>query len=205
MIAPAGAAESPAACDAGTDSGSTPDAGLRSGAPAESNGSWASGLRLPLPVGDERTVGRVRAAVGALLAVIGTDTETADDAQRCAAELLGNAVRHGREPVELVLHADGDTLVIGVVDGDQSLPSWPQAAAPPADAGALPELDGEDADLDALIQGLSTSGRGLELVRRFSAGHCGAHETRTRGGFPGKAVWFSPACPPPPDKQPESP
>lgn len=141
--------------------------------------------------------------MGALLAAIRIRPEKVDDAGRCVAELVGNAVRHGREPVELLLHVAGDTLVVGVVDAEESLPHWPAEPADtlPAEPAPPPENAGPGQDLDTLIRALSTSGRGLDLVQHFSGGRCGAHPTRTRTGVPGKAVWFAQTCPPPPDER----
>ena len=140
----------------------------------------------PLDVGDPATVAHVRAIVQGALAVLGLGSDAIDDAQRCVAELVGNAACHAWPPVELWLRIRSGAVVIAVVDGNETLPSWPalvsfETAVPPGDPDHL----------DRIIESLSTSGRGLALVRQLSDGSCGGFLARTRAGAPGKAVWFA--------------
>lgn len=158
--------------------------------PENSGARSGTVLCWPLAVHDPSTVTRVRATVHGVLAVLGLDAEAIDEAERGTAELVQNAVRHAWPPVELHVRIRDTTVVVELLDGNETLPRFPDEEA------ATPEPDevhagDEDVDLDAILAGLEETGRGLGLVRCFSAGHCGARPAVTCGDVPGKAVWFA--------------
>lgn len=194
------------------------------------------GLRLPVAVDDDATVRRVRALIQGVCTLLDVEEEATRDAEYCAAELLGNAVKHAEPPVELCLRLLGAEFLVAVIDAGAGMPIWPGAdAARPfgAPIGELPAptLDGvengppgavtpdptggvqpaesvphdtededetgDDVDVDALISGLATGGRGLELVTALTSGRCGSVAIATRHGDPGKAVWFTQPVPGP--------
>ena len=88
------------------------------------------------------------------------------DAVLLTSELVGNALRHGRPPAELVIDSLPDAVTIGVGDRNPTLP------------GTTPsEPDPEQ-----------TSGRGLLIVQALST-RWGV--TPRREGGAGKTVWFT--------------
>ena len=89
------------------------------------------------------------------------DESRCDAAELVVSELVGNAIRHGRPPVELDMRFDGDDLLVTVEDGDAELP---------ADGTACAGFDDE-------------SGRGLFLVSVMSRAF-GWHRSSR-----GKQVW----------------
>jgi hypothetical protein len=101
------------------------------------------------------------------LARLGLKVELIDDGVAIVAELVANAVMHGRPPIELQLLAGHRQVRLLVVDCAPGLPVW----------GSVPPE--------------SVNGRGLSLVSAYSGGKCGTAATvfRSVPDLPGKAVW----------------
>jgi anti-sigma regulatory factor (Ser/Thr protein kinase) len=87
-------------------------------------------------------------------------TDTVEDAALLTSELVTNAVRHGRPPVQLSIAVTEGRLIVSVLDHGSGLPHV--VSAPP----------------DA------TGGRGLHIVEAVS------DEWGVSVEGPGKAVWF---------------
>lgn len=122
-------------------------------------------MRAPLSR-DPRSAGDARHLITTV--VSGTACEpTGETAELLVSELVGNAVRYGREPVELDICCAGDRLEVGVKDAGAGAPRLKTRDCVGTDDGDLPE-----------------GGRGLWLVEELAAIW---GSDRTRGG---KRIWF---------------
>jgi anti-sigma regulatory factor (Ser/Thr protein kinase) len=118
-------------------------------------------VRAPLSR-DPRSAGAARRLIAA--AVAGTACESAVDvAELLVSELVGNAVRYGREPVELDVRCVDGRLEVGVRDG----------------AEERPRLNAQKCEDD-----LAEGGRGLCLVDEL------AERWGSEDAGNGKRVWF---------------
>lgn len=93
----------------------------------------------------------------------GWPAELLDRTVLLTSELVTNAVRHGRGPIQLQVVEDVDRLRVEVTDGEPRLPDGPGKPA-------------EDEE----------RGRGLLILDQL-ADRWGSHP---RGTLPGKVVWF---------------
>ncbi|WP_159457250.1 ATP-binding protein [Marinactinospora thermotolerans] len=92
-----------------------------------------------------------------------------DDAELMVGELVANAVRHGADPVGVVVWLAGAACaVVEVRDAGRGMPELPSVKDP--------------AEIDPLSEG----GWGLALVTRLSRGRCGVEVLPV-----GKSVWFA--------------
>lgn len=148
------------------------------------HGASEEGLTWALDPGDRNTVVRARALVEGTLTVLGATRSAVEDAETMTAELVGNAVRHARPPIELRVSAAGESVRVAVTDGDTRPPAFPPDEP---DATSVPVDDG---NLDQLVAGLEEFGRGLALVQRLSDGQCGSDAVAPEHGASGKVVWF---------------
>ncbi|MFI7337046.1 ATP-binding protein [Streptomyces sp. NPDC050085] len=96
----------------------------------------------------------VREMAGKTLAEVGVDSETAENAQLVASELIGNAVRACGDLVPLVVEVEADTADEGV---------WVKVHDP--DPVQMPERSGV-----AMDDPTAVSGRGLSLIDFLAPG-----------------------------------
>ncbi|GAB3208523.1 hypothetical protein GCM10027294_19340 [Marinactinospora endophytica] len=109
-----------------------------------------------------------RAALG-WLRHLGLAPERWPEAELIVGELVANAVRHGADPVDVVVWPAGSACaVVEVRDAGRGMPELPSAKDP--------------ADVDPLSEG----GWGLALVTRLARGCCGVEVLPV-----GKSVWFA--------------
>ena len=115
------------------------------------------------------SVARARALVGAVAARHGFGPVVAGDAALVVSELVTNAVLHARTPVELAVGVDGAVVRIEVTDASETpiFAPPPLLVAPGGDRDVFDEP--ADPDIDELIDALSTTGRGMELVASIAA------------------------------------
>jgi PAS domain S-box-containing protein len=125
---------------------------------AEVAGTPHRSVLLP-PTSGPTGVASARRAVAATLAEWGVTGEPADDALLLLSELVTNAVRYARAPIEARVRLDGTHIVLDVADGATELP-----VMRPLQPGAA-------------------TGRGLHLVEMLAE----QWGVRPTGG--GKAVW----------------
>ena len=63
------------------------------------------------------------------------DGDRCDTLELAVSELVGNAVRHGRPPVDVDVRAEGDDVVLSVSDGDPTPPGEATESALDAEGG----------------------------------------------------------------------
>ena len=122
---------------------------------------------------DPRAPGRVRAVLREVFRAWMVDEDAGSDGVVMASELVTNALTHAPGPYGL------DVWARGAPDGTPSLRCAVSDGGPP-----VPLFD--RAEAAAETDPAAAGGRGLLLVRRWSAGRCGI-----RPLAPGKAVWFA--------------
>jgi anti-sigma regulatory factor (Ser/Thr protein kinase) len=76
-----------------------------------------------------------RAHVRAVCAQHGIGNDRCDAAQLAVTELLGNALRHGRQPIDYDVVCDHGCLVMSVADGSPSPPRPRNVPAATAESG----------------------------------------------------------------------
>jgi anti-sigma regulatory factor (Ser/Thr protein kinase) len=119
---------------------------------------------------DPRSAGSARHLVSTMVA--GTACEVAaDTAELLVSELVGNAVRYGREPVELDISCAGNRLEVGVKDSGERRPQVDRQRCAAARDAELPE-----------------GGRGLCLIEDLAARW--GTDPLSGSEAPGKRVWF---------------
>jgi two-component system osmolarity sensor histidine kinase EnvZ len=90
---------------------------------------------------------------------------------RLVGNLLDNALRYGKEPVEITTRRDGPSIVLEIADHGPGIP------ADQVDYLKRPFVRGESARTDA-----SGAGLGLAIVERITRMHGGTFELLTREG-----------------------
>jgi anti-sigma regulatory factor (Ser/Thr protein kinase) len=129
------------------------------------------------------SVGRARRLVGDVGRRAGLDPGAAEDAALVVSELVTNAVLHARTSLDVAVVVADAVVRVEVTDASvlPILPPEPHATPAPI-TDIFDEAPGSV--LDAVIDGLSTTGRGMELVGAL---------TRSWGVSPhlegGKTVW----------------
>jgi anti-sigma regulatory factor (Ser/Thr protein kinase) len=80
-------------------------------------------------------VSAVRACVRKVCADHGIDHDRCDDAQLAVSELLGNALRHGSEPVDVDVSWSEAGVLVSVCDARPTLPQPRDSTQPTAESG----------------------------------------------------------------------
>lgn len=111
-----------------------------------------------------------RDALQFALAELGYDEEVITDAVLAASEVVANAVEHAVGPYEMRLSHTFGKVICEVEDHDPRIPEVPDISSV---ACLGPEELHRGGGLDALLEVLSTRGRGLFLIHQLTGGAWG--------------------------------